>query len=320
MKATAQSLAQESAERLTPLTTSVEVGHKVDQRELVRQDWFSVYADLFKARLTLLVLLTTLVGLYMGSQAAMNYWLMFHTLLGTALVAAGASALNQLLERKHDGKMRRTQTRPLPTGRLLPSTVFWIGCLSSILGLAQLAWKVNLLTSIIGALSLFTYLFLYTPLKRISWLNTTAGAIPGALPPLMGWTAATGQLSAPGWVLFCILAFWQIPHFLAIAWVYRDEYAQAGFKMLPSVDPTGKRCSWQAVAHTVVLILVSFCPFLLKMAGILYLSGALLFGFLFLWFALRFANCLQVPQARRLFFASLLYLPLLLGLLVLDKK
>jgi heme o synthase len=320
MKATAQSLTQESAERLTPLATSAQVSHKLGQPELVRQDWFSVYADLFKARLTLLVLLTTLVGLYMGLQRAMDYWLMFHTLLGTALVAAGASALNQLLEREHDGKMRRTQTRPLPTGRLLPSTVLWIGCLSSILGLAQLAWKVNLLTSIIGALSLFMYLFVYTPLKRVSWLNTAAGAIPGALPPLMGWTAATGQLSGPGWVLFGILACWQIPHFLAIAWVYRDEYARAGFKMLPSVDPTGKRCAWQAVAHTVSLILVSLCPFLLKMAGTLYLLGAVSLGFLFLWFALRFSSCLQVPQARRLFFASILYLPLLLGLLVLDKK
>ena len=150
-------------------------------------------------------------------------------------------------------------------------------------------------------------------------LDEAAGAVPGALPALMGWTAATGQLSGPGWVLFAILAFWQIPHFLAIAWVYREEYARAGFKMLPTVDPTGRRCGWQAVVHSIALLLVSLCPFLLKMAGTGYFIGALSLGLVFVWFAVRFSNCLQVPQARRLFFASILYLPLLLGLLVLDK-
>jgi len=319
MKATAQSLAPESGERLTPLATPVRVDQTLTPVELTVANWFSVYSDLFKARLTLLVLLTTLVGFYMGDQGRINYWLMFHTLLGTALVAAGASALNQLLEREYDGKMRRTQTRPLPTGRLQASTVLWVGSLCSFMGLAQLAWKVNFMTSMVGAVSLVLYLFIYTPLKRISWLNTAAGAVPGALPALMGWTAATGQLSGPGWVLFAILAFWQIPHFLAIAWVYREEYARAGFKMLPNVDPTGRRCGWQAVVHSIALLLVSLCPFLLKMAGTGYFIGALSLGLVFVWFAVRFSNCLQVPQARRLFFASILYLPLLLGLLVLDK-
>ena len=161
---------------------------------------------------------------------------MFNTLAATALVAAGAAALNQLLEREYDAKMRRTQSRPLPSGRLQPTTVAIFGGVSSVAGLVYLALAVNLLTSVLGAVTLISYLFIYTPLKRVTWLNTAIGAIPGALPPLMGWTAARNELSGEGWALFAILAFWQIPHFFAIAWMYRDEYAKAGFVMLPNVD------------------------------------------------------------------------------------
>ncbi len=325
MKATAHPLARDAADPISPSSPPLKgTLNKVEQPSQqvcssAANNWLSVYAELFKARLTLLVLLTTLVGFYMGLRGPMNYLLMLHTLLGTALVAAGASALNQLFERDLDARMTRTQTRPLPAGHLEPSSVLWIGCLCAMLGLGYLALLVNWLTSILGAISLGTYLFIYTPLKRVSWLNTAAGAVPGALPPLMGWTAAHGQLTGPGWVLFAILAFWQIPHFLAIAWVYREEYARAGFKMLPAVDPTGRRCGRQAVSHTVVLLGISICPFVLKMAGTAYLFGAVSLGLGFLWFALRFYQHLNVSHARRLFFASILYLPLLLGLLVLDK-
>ena len=190
-----------------------------------------------KARLTTLVLLTTAVGFYAGGAAAIDFILFFNTLAATALVAGGAAALNQLLERDHDAKMRRTQNRPLPSGRLQPTTVAIFGGVSSVAGLIYLAMAVNLLTSVIGAVTLVSYLFIYTPLKRVTWLNTAIGAIPGALPPLMGWAAARNELSGEGWALFAILAFWQIPHFFAIAWIYRDEYAKAGFVMLPNIAP-----------------------------------------------------------------------------------
>ena len=181
---------------------------------VVEKSWAAVFADLVKARLTTLVLLTTLVGFYVGWRGPMDFALMFNTLAATALVAAGAAALNQLLEREYDAKMRRTQNRPLPSGRLQPTTVMLFGGVCSVTGLIYLALAVNLLTSVIGAVTLVSYLFIYTPLKRVTWLNTVIGAMPGALPPLMGWTAARGELSGEGWALFAILAFWQIPAFL----------------------------------------------------------------------------------------------------------
>ena len=281
--------------------------------------WLAVYADLIKARLTLLVLLTTLVGFYVGFRGAMNYALMFHTMLGTALVASGAAALNQLLEREHDAKMRRTQNRPLPSGRLQPVTVMLFGGVTSVAGLVYLAVLVNLLTSVLGAITLVSYVFIYTPLKRVTWLNTAVGAIPGGLPPLMGWAAARGELDGGGWALFAILAFWQMPHFFAIAWIYRDEYAKAGFQMLPNVDPDGSRTGQQSVGNTLALLAVSLCPFVFHLAGPIYLAGAVVLGAGYLWCAIQFARQLTTARARRLFFASILYLPVLLALLVLDK-
>jgi protoheme IX farnesyltransferase len=281
--------------------------------------WVAVYADLIKARLTLLVLLTTLVGFYVGFRGAMDYALLFHTLLGTALVASGAAALNQLLEREHDAKMRRTANRPLPSGRLQPVAVMLFGGICSVAGLVYLALLVNLLTCVIGAVSLVSYLFIYTPLKRLTWLNTAVGAIPGGLPPLMGWAAARGELDGGGWALFAILAFWQMPHFFAIAWIYRDEYAKAGFQMLPNVDPDGRRTAAQSVSHALGLLTVSLCPFLFRLAGMWYLAGAIILGTVFVWCAIRFSRELSLSRARQLFFASIVYLPLLLMLLVLDK-
>ncbi len=281
--------------------------------------WVAVYCDLFKARLTFLVLLTTLVGFYLGFRGPVDYVLMMHTLLGTALVAAGASALNQLLEREYDAKMRRTQSRPLPSGRLQPQSVLIVGGACAGSGLIYLAFAVSQLTSLIGAISLVSYLFIYTPLKRVTWLNTAVGAVPGALPPLMGWTAARGEASSQGWALFAIVAFWQLPHFLAIAWIYREEYARAGFKMLPVIDPQGHRTGRQTVSHALGLLPVSLCPFLFKLTGPVYLVGALVLGLVFLWYAVQFSRQLTVLRARQLFYASILYLPLLLAVMVLDK-
>jgi len=279
----------------------------------------AVFADLIKARLTALVLLTTLVGFYIGWRGRMDFILMFHALAGTALIAAGASALNQLLEREYDAKMRRTQNRPLPAGRLQPATVMIFGGVSATAGLIYLALAVNLLTSVIGAVTFVSYLFIYTPLKRVTWLNTAIGAVPGALPPLMGWTAARGELSSEGWALFAILAFWQMPHFFAIAWIYRDEYAKAGFKMLPVVDPDGRRTGQQAVSHSLALLAVSLCPFAFNMAGTVYLTAAIILGAGYLVCAIQFSRRLTLARARRLFLASIIYLPLLLAAMVWDK-
>ena len=286
----------------------------------------AVFADLVKARLTSLVLLTTLVGFYVGWRGPMDFVLLFHVLAGTALLAGGASALNQWLERDYDARMRRTQDRPLPAGRLQPVTVMVFGGVSATAGLLYLALAVNLLTSVLGAVTFVSYLFIYTPLKRVTWLNTLVGAVPGALPPLMGWTAARGELSGEGWALFAILAFWQIPHFMAIAWIYRDEYAQAGFKMLPVIDPDGVRTGQQAVSHTLALAIVSLCPVLFGMAGKVYLAGALVLGAGYVWCAFRFARPLPtrpaeltLARARQLFLASIIYLPLLLSVMVWDK-
>jgi len=291
----------------------------ISSNSTVEKSWSSVIADLTKARLTTLVLLTTLVGFYLGERGAVNYLLMLHVLLGTALVASGAAALNQLLEREHDAKMRRTQDRPLPSGRMQPTTVMLFGGICSVAGLIYLAMLVNLLTSVVGAVTLASYLFIYTPLKRLTWINTLVGAVPGALPPLMGWTAARNELGNEGWALFAILAFWQLPHFFAIAWMYRDEYAKAGFVMLPNVDPTGKRTGQQTVSNTIALIMVSLCPFVFGISGRVYLVAAILLGAGFLYFAVRFSREMTLTRARQAFFVSIIYLPLLLGAMCCDK-
>ena len=284
------------------------------------KSWFAVYADLVKARLTMLVLLTTLVGFYMGfNRGPMDYLLMFHALFGTALVASGAAALNQFLEREYDARMRRTASRPLPSGRMQPVTVMLFGGVCSLVGTVYLAALVNPLTSALGAVSLVSYLFIYTPLKRLTWWNTAVGAIPGALPPLMGWVAARGELTVGGWAMFAILAFWQLPHFFAIAWIYQEEYTKAGFKMLPAVDPDGSRSAQQSVSHTLGLLLASLAPVVLHLAGKVYLVAALVLGSFYLWRAIQFARRLDVPSAKQLFFASIIYLPLLLIALVANK-
>jgi protoheme IX farnesyltransferase len=296
-----------------------EISIEINNNAAAEKSWASVFADLVKARLTSLVLVTTAVGFYVGWQGAMNWLLLANTLIATGLVAAGASALNQWLERDFDAKMRRTQSRPLPSGRLQPATVAVFGGVTSVAGLIYLALAVNLLTSVLGAVTLISYVFIYTPLKRVTWLNTAIGAIPGALPPLMGWAAARNELSGPGWALFAILAFWQLPHFFAIAWIYREDYARAGFVMLPNVDTEGKQTRQQTIGNALALLIVSVCPFLFKMAGTVYLAGAVLLGIGFLFCAIQFSRQLTLSRARQLFLASIIYLPLLLALMVFDK-
>jgi len=286
---------------------------------IIEKSWVSVYADLFKARLTVLALLTTMVGFYVGSSGPLDFLLMFHAVMGTALVASGASALNQLWERNFDAKMRRTQDRPLPSGRLQPETVLRVGVACAVIGLVYLAVAANVAAAAVAACSLLSYVFVYTPLKRVTWLNTAVGAIPGGLPPMIGWTAARGHLAWEGWALFGILALWQLPHFMAIAWMYREEYAKAGFKMLPVLDPGGRRTARHALIQTLVLLPISLAPYWLKMAGPVYSGGAVVLGAVFIWCAVQFARHVSLRRARQLFYMSLLYLPLLLVVMVLDK-
>lgn len=285
----------------------------------VKKNWGAVGCDLVKARLTSLVLLTTLVGFYAGSQGAMDYGLLLVALAGTGLLACGAAALNQYLERDFDAQMRRTKERPLPSGQLQPRTVLMLGTAGSLAGLLALGFGVNPLTGLLGAIILVSYLFIYTPLKRVTWLNTIVGAVPGGLPPLLGWTAAAGELGWGGWSLFAIQFFWQVPHFMAIAWLYREDYAGAGFKMLPVEDREGGRTAFQALAFTLGLVVASLSPAWFGVAGGWYLGGAAALGLAFLWPAWRFARSRTEADARRLFYISITYLPLLLSLLVLDK-
>lgn len=312
MKATAPSLPQ-------PVVEEKSIPSHDKSVSLEHRSTFAVFADLVKARLTGLVVITTLVGFYAGCTSPVDYWKMLHAVLGTALVACGAAALNQWMERDQDARMRRTENRPLPSGRLTPDTVLMIGASLSAVGLLDLLFAVNKLTAFLGAATLASYVFVYTPLKRITTLNTLIGAIPGAIPPLMGWTAARGEVSAAGWSLFAILFVWQLPHFMAIAWLYREDYARGGFKMLPIVDPDGRKTAAQAVCHSLGLIPVSLFPALLGVAGIVYFAGALILGVAFLIFAIQFSRVLSPERARRLFIASIVYLPVLLGLLVIDK-
>jgi protoheme IX farnesyltransferase len=288
------------------------------------------FTELAKLRLNFLVLVTTMVGYAMAKPDWSDWRLLLHTLLGTALTAASASILNQYVERPYDALMHRTRRRPLPAGRVAPLQALAIGVVTGILGLCELFFFVNDLTAAIGAITLASYVLLYTPLKRVTTLNTIVGAIPGALPPVMGVVAAAGShpsadvpmiLGVPliAWALFGILFFWQMPHFLAIAILYREDYARAGFKMLPVVDPSLNMTSLQMVFYALALIPVTLAPTLLHATGAIYFFAALLLGLVFFGFALLCVVTRRRGDARQVFLASILYLPALLGVMMLDK-
>lgn len=279
----------------------------------------TVLAELVKARLSGLVVLTTAAGFYLGSPGPVDWVRAAHTLAGTGLLAAGAAALNQYLEQDTDALMERTRERPLPSGRVSPAAALVFGGVGALLGLAWLVWWTPLVAAALGALTLALYLGVYTPLKRVSTLNTIVGAVPGALPPLIGWAAASGGTSVGGWALFALQFFWQVPHFLAIAWLYREDYARAGLKMLPVVDPAGERTGLQSIGHTLGLLTASLSPVALGLAGPAYLLSAVALGGAMLGLAGRFARRLDRSTARGLFLASIVYLPALLGLMVLDR-
>jgi len=275
--------------------------------------------ELVKARLTLLVLLTTAVGFYLGAEGPINFTALLHTVFGTAAAAAGAAALNQWWEYKLDAMMQRTQSRPVPAGRMRPRDAVVIGTTLSIFGVIYLAFVCNALSAVLAAITIIVYIFGYTPLKLVSTANTALGAVPGAIPPMIGWAAARGTLNAGAWMLFAILFFWQLPHFFAIAWMYRDDYARAGFQMISSDDPTGERSASQSVFFCMMLLVAAGLPAFLGIATVFYLFAELVLSGAFIAVAMRFLKTRTRSNARLLFIASIVYLPLLLGALVLGK-
>jgi protoheme IX farnesyltransferase len=286
------------------------------------------YLELTKPRITWLILMSTGIGYFFGLRGAAN-WLEFlrhihplpllHTMLGTGLLASGTAALNQWYEREADRHMRRTALRPLPSGKMAPAHALAFGVALSVAGFVDLWLGVNLLAASIGAFTLASYLFFYTPLKQRTWWSTTVGAVPGAMPPIIGYAAAAGAVTREAWVLFAILFLWQFPHFYSIAWMYKDDYARAGIRMLPVVEPDCRSTARQIVLYGIVLIPASLIPFLLGMSGRIYVTGALLLGLWFLYSGVRVALERTILRARSVLLTSVVYLPLIYGLMLLDR-
>jgi protoheme IX farnesyltransferase len=277
------------------------------------------FAALAKPRLNMLVVASSLAGYMMGTTDGVSALPLLATLAGTGLVAGGASAFNQVLERDLDALMRRTRMRPLPDGRVQPFDAAVFGALLTATGLFILAAFANVLSATVALVTLVSYVAVYTPLKRRTSLGTVIGAIPGALPPVIGWTAARGSLTTEAWTLFGIVFLWQLPHFLAIAWMYRDDYARAGYPMLPVIEPDGHSTARQSLVYATALLPLSLAPTLLGLAGNLYFAGALALGVAFIYLTYRFVRTRAVRDARIVFFGSILYLPLVWILMIADK-
>jgi protoheme IX farnesyltransferase len=277
------------------------------------------YVSLAKPRLNLLVVATSVVGFFAASIRPTDLLALIHTALGSALVAGGAAAWNQICERRTDALMERTRLRPLPGGRLSVSEARAFSVGASLVGLLELALGVNLLSALVALVTLLVYGWVYTPMKLRTPASTLVGAVPGALPPLIGWAGARGTLSLDAWTLFAIVFCWQIPHFLAIAWMYRDDYRRAGFPMLPVIDSDGRRTGRQAATFAVLLLLAALSPFALGLTGTAYLVGSLVLSVGLLGLAVRFALARTFERARVLFFGSLVYLPVLWALLLIDR-
>jgi protoheme IX farnesyltransferase len=277
------------------------------------------FFELTKPRIVLMVLVTAFVGFYVGSEKVPDYPQLLQMLLGTALAAGGTLTLNQFLERDTDAVMERTRHRPLPDGRVQPREAAWFGAAITIAGLVYLALAVNIASAWVTAIVTLSYLLFYTPLKRRSSLCMLVGAVPGALPPVIGWVAARGELQLDAWVLFAIMFLWQVPHTLAIARLYREDFAKAGIQFLPVIEPDGSSTHRQIISHCTALLAVSLLPTLLGIAGAVYFAVAFLLGVGFLASGIRLAMESTIHDARRLLFASLIYLPVLLLVMALDR-
>ena len=277
------------------------------------------YVDLTKPSILVMVLITTLLGYYLGNDGISSWLNLFWTLLGTGLSAGGAGALNQYLEREQDKRMERTRNRPLPSGLIQPLDALLFGLILVLIGSILLVWKVNLLTGFLSLMTAFLYVLIYTPMKKLTWLNTSMGSIPGALPPMGGWTAATGSIDSGAWILFAILYLWQHPHFFAIAWMCKDDYKKAGFKMLPVVEPNGSRTIRQIFWHLSLMIPVSLLPFISGMMGTVYLAGASLLTLGYFCSAIPMLRLKSKENASKILKASVFYLPLLFVIIIIDK-
>ena len=305
-----------------PILAALDVA-RVSRRRGLASGVLSGYWSLTKPEVNFLIAVTAAAGFWMGAPASFAYfpWTsLFHTVIGTVLVASGAATLNQLIELRFDAQMRRTARRPLVSRRIEPSHALWFGISLSVIGAIYLALTTNVLASVLSILTLFGYLFLYTPLKRKTPLCTLIGALPGAVPPLIGWAAARGRLDTNAWLLFAIVFLWQFPHFMAIAWMYREDYSRAGYAILPASGIGERFVAWQSSLPILALLGVALGPAIRGQSGIVYLAGALVLGSIFLYYSARFAFERSAASARQLLLASILYLPVLFALLALDKK
>jgi protoheme IX farnesyltransferase len=294
-------------------------GSVVQLERLGARERLAAYAELTKPRITFLIVLTAAAGFALASPGRVDYAALCSAMVGIALLSSGIATLNQYMERDLDALMRRTADRPLPSGKLLPWEALLFGAGLTVLAEVYLAVLVNPLSAVLGLTVIAGYLFAYTPLKTRTTLSTMVGAFPGAVPPLIGWAAARGSISIEAWVLFAILFLWQFPHFLAIAWMYREDYARAKILMLPVVEPDGRVTAQQIVVYTLLLLPVSLLPAVLGISGKVYLYGAIILGLLFLYSSVRAALSKSRQEARRLLLASVIYLPLLFILMVINR-
>jgi len=306
-----------------PILAALDIAVVRRRHGLVRSGILAAYWSLTKPEVNFLIVVTAAVGFWMGAPASFAHfpWAsLLHTLVGTVLVAGGAATLNQLIELPFDTQMRRTARRPLVSQRIEPSHALWFGISLSVIGAIYLAVTTNALASLLSILTLLGYLFLYTPLKRKTPLCTLIGALPGATPPLIGWAAASGRLDGNAWLLFAIVFLWQFPHFMAIAWMYREDYARAGYVVLPAGKSKDYYVAWQTLLPSLALFAVALGPAIRGESGIAYVVGALVLGSAFLCYSARFAFQMSTVSARQLLFASILYLPALFAFLALGKK
>ncbi len=276
------------------------------------------FVELTKPRIAFMLVLTSAAGFYLGTTGAFDFSLFLNAMIGIGILAFGVATLNQYIERDTDALMDRTKDRPIPSQRLTPVEGLVFGVIQCVVAEIYLYFLVNPLTAALGISVIVGYVFLYTPLKTKTSASTAIGAIPGAMPPLMGWTASSGEMTVGAWALFLLLFLWQFPHFFAIAWMYRDQYAKAGILMLPVVDPDGRITARQIVLFSIMLVPVSLAPFFLGFAGMAYLIGAILLGLWFLYQSIRTARAKTTTEARRLLMVSVMYLPLIFGLMVVD--
>ncbi len=286
----------------------------------VRKKKMAAFCALTKPRILMMVVIMSAAGYFLGAKSIEPFGVFFAMLLGTALSSGGAAVLNNYMERDCDTRMTRTQTRPIPLGIVTPNEALLFGLLLSLLGVVLLACLVNPLSGFLSLLTVFLYVLVYTPLKRISWWNTVVGAIPGALPPMGGWASATNELDAGAWILFLILFVWQHPHFYAIAWMYKEDYARGGFKMLPVVHPDGIRTFRQTLGFSIVMIPVSLLPYFYGIAGEVYAIGVTALGIWMLAQSVKVWRTHTVADARTLLKVSVIYLPLFFALLLCDSS